>query len=52
MQFLLKCSPMPNHFACQGWSRNSKGSPRSGAQTGVGWFSIEFATLYLRNGAR
>ena len=23
-----------------------------GAQTGVGWFSIEFATLYLENGVR
>ena len=29
-----------------------KGSPRSEAQTGAGWFSIELSTLYLGNGAR
>jgi len=28
------------------------GSPRSVTQTGVWWFSIDFATLYLGNGAR
>jgi len=27
-------------------------SLNQGAQTGVGWFSIEFATLYLGNDAR
>jgi len=43
MQFSLKCNLMPKF----------EGGPLDrGAETGVGWFSIEFATLYLGNGAR
>jgi len=46
MQFLLKCSPMSWLFGSQVRWRNWS-FPRSGAQIGVGWFSIDFATLYL-----
>ena len=52
MQFSLKCSPIPHLLDCQVWLRNSTESPWLEAQTGMGWFSIEFAALYLGNDAR
>jgi len=53
MQFSLKCSAnaltlcLPSLIPKFEW-----GPLDPGAQTGVGWFSIEFATLYLGNGVR
>ena len=43
------CSPMPYLSACK---FDYEGSPLDReAQTGMEWFSIEFATLYLGNDA-
>ena len=52
MHFSLKCSPLPYSLPAKFDSEIRRRSLWSGAQTGVGWFSIEFATLYLGNGAR
>jgi len=53
MQFSLKRSPMPYLLPAKFDSEILRGNSLDlGAQTGVLWFSIMFATLYLENGAR
>jgi len=52
MQFLLECSPSFNSLPAKFDDEIQRGSHDQETQTGVSWFSIDFATLYLRNGAR
>jgi len=52
IQFLLKCSPMLYFLPAKFDDQILRGSTRSWARTGVGWFSIDFAILYLKNDAR
>ena len=45
MQFLLKCSPMPTLCLPSLITKLEGGPLDRGAQTGGGWFLIEFAIL-------